>query len=101
MSRHSRIANRALAGFGLGMLTLANPAGAADLPLKAPAPDAAVFSWTGFYVGSHFGYATGNANWTATDASAANPAVGGSIDLVNSYDAFKGTGSYVFGAQAG
>lgn len=101
MSRHRLIANCARAGFGLGMLTLANPAGAADLPLKAPATDAAVFSWTGFYLGAHFGYATGNANWTATDAGAANPAVGGSFDLFNSYDAFKGTGSYFFGAQAG
>ncbi len=40
----------ALGLFGLGM-----PALAADLPLKAPAFKA-VYEWTGFYVGGHFGY---------------------------------------------
>ena len=49
---------RASAGIGLGMLTLAEPALAADLPLKAPALKA-VYDWTGFYVGGHFGYGGG------------------------------------------
>jgi high affinity Mn2+ porin len=44
-----------LAGSGFGMLTLADPALAADLPRKAPATKA-VYDWTGFYVGGHFGY---------------------------------------------
>jgi len=40
---------------GLGMLALPTASLAADLPLKAPALKA-VYDWTGFYVGGHFGY---------------------------------------------
>ena len=40
---------------GFGALTLADPALPADLPLKAPVAKA-VYDWTGFYVGGHFGY---------------------------------------------
>jgi high affinity Mn2+ porin len=46
----------AAAGLGLG---LGSPAFAADLPLKAPALKA-VYDWTGFYVGGHFGYGGGS-----------------------------------------
>jgi high affinity Mn2+ porin len=49
----------ASAGIGLGLLTLAEPALAADLPLKASAMKA-VYDWTGFYVGGHFGYGGGS-----------------------------------------
>src|SRR5665213_2542242 len=88
-------------GTGIGIaLSAWSAASAADLPVKAPVP-AAVFDWTGFYIGSHFGYATGSTNWTATEAGAAVPTLNGSIDLFNSYDAFKGTGSYFLGLQAG
>jgi high affinity Mn2+ porin len=41
------------------MLVLGEPALAADLPLKAPALRA-VYDWTGFYVGGHFGYGGGS-----------------------------------------
>jgi high affinity Mn2+ porin len=88
------------AGIGLAALALDAPAGAADLPLKAPAA-AAVYSWTGFYIGGHFGYATGDTNWNATEAGAAVPTLNGAFSLFNSYDAFKGTGSYFVGLQAG
>ena len=101
MSRRSRTVKCALAGVSLGMLTLANGADAADLPLKAPAAANAVFSWTGFYIGGHFGYAAGRTDWSATDAGAAAPALAGSFDLFNTFDAFKGTGSYIFGMQTG
>lgn len=101
MSRRRRTVTCALAGVGLGMLTFANAADAADLPLKAPAASDAVFSWTGFYIGGHFGYAAGRTDWSATDAGAAAPALAGSLDLFNQFDAFKGTGSYIFGMQAG
>jgi high affinity Mn2+ porin len=78
------------------------PAAAADLgtmPVKAsPAP--ASPDWTGFYLGGHLGYATSTSNWTATQGGGAAP-LNGSIDLFNSYDAFKGTGSYFAGLQAG
>src|SRR5580704_13996503 len=88
-------------GGGIGIaLSAWSAASAADLPVKAPVP-AAVFNWTGFYIGGHFGYATGNTNWNATEAGAAIPTLNGSIDLFNSYDAFKGTGSYFAGLQAG
>jgi high affinity Mn2+ porin len=97
MSRYRPSLLRACA---LGLMAGAGAAHAADLPLKAPPPKP-VYDWTGFYVGGHFGYATGTTNWTATEAGAAIPTLNGSIDLFNSYDAFKGTGSYFAGLQAG
>ena len=83
-------------------LLLIRPAAAADLgamPVKARSVPAA-FDWTGFYVGGHFGYATGTSDWAASQGGGAAP-LNGSIDLFNSYDAFKGTGSYFAGLQAG
>jgi high affinity Mn2+ porin len=59
MSRHSRPLTRAFAGAGLGVIVLASPAGAADMALKAPALKA-VYDWTGFYFGGHFGYGGGS-----------------------------------------
>jgi high affinity Mn2+ porin len=80
------------------------PAAAADpsatMTLKALAAPA-LSDWTGFYLGGHFGYATGTSNWVATKGGAAAPTLNGSLDLFNSYDAFKGTGSYYAGLQAG
>jgi high affinity Mn2+ porin len=84
----------ALAGLGI------SKAAATDLPaslVKAPAAQA--FDWNGFYVGGHFSYATGSSNWAATQAGA--PSLTGSLDFFNSYDSFKGTGSYFLGLQAG
>jgi high affinity Mn2+ porin len=84
-------------------LQAAGPAAGSDLPtaiplktLAAPVP----LPWTGFYVGSHFGYAAGSSAWTATDTAPA-PTLSGAFDLFQSYDAFKGTGSYFVGLQAG
>ena len=37
------------------LATLAGPAFAADLPVKAPAPPPPVFNWTGFYIGANAG----------------------------------------------
>ena len=88
----------------LSTFAAAWPVVGADLPVKmpvkalaAPAPQ----DWTGFYFGGHFGYAAGRSNWTATEAGAAIPTLNGSLGLFNSYDAFKGTGSYFQGMQAG
>jgi opacity protein-like surface antigen len=53
-----------LASAAVAALILAGPAGAADLPLKAPAPVAAVWSWSGFYVGGHGGYGWGHDSFT-------------------------------------
>jgi len=59
MSCHCRTLTRALAAAGLGMIVLACPATAADMALKAPAYKA-VYDWTGFYLGGHFGYGGGS-----------------------------------------
>src|ERR1700740_2356626 len=50
---------RTSAGIGLGMVAFAAPAVAADLPVKAPTISA-VYDWTGFYLGGHFGYGAGS-----------------------------------------
>jgi len=83
----------------------AGPAFAADvgLPTKAPPSSTAssAYDWTGFYVGAHLGYSAAESNWSATQAGAATPSLAGTIDLFQSYDVFKGTGSYLLGLQAG
>jgi high affinity Mn2+ porin len=66
-------------------------------PVAVPAAD----PWAGFYVGGHVGYAAGSSQWSATPAGAAAPIAGGSLDLFQGFDAFKGTGSYFSGLQAG
>jgi high affinity Mn2+ porin len=68
----------------------------AALPTKAlPALVPSAFDWTGFYAGAHLGYAWGSSDW------AASPGPIGLLDLFQSFDAFKGTGSYFEGIQAG
>ena len=95
MTRLSLLASTALAA-----IAAVGPAAGADQPaMPTKAPPAAVFDWSGFYVGGHFGYATGTANWSASQAGAAP--LTGSLDLFNSFDAFKGTGSFFAGLQAG
>jgi len=83
---------------GIGLMALAGSAQAADLsailPSKAP-PPAAPYDWTGSYIGAHFGYAGGSSRWSSA------PGLSGSLDLYNSFDAFKGTGSYFLGLQTG
>jgi high affinity Mn2+ porin len=88
--------------FAGACLVLANGAGAADMPVKAaPPPAATAYDWTGLYVGGHIGYDAGSSRWSAMPTAAAGPALSGSLDLFNSFDAFKGTGSYFEGFQAG
>jgi high affinity Mn2+ porin len=79
---------------------LAGVGHAADLPVKAP-PSQPAYDWTGFYVGGHVGYAAGGSDWSAASTGAVAPPLAGSLDLYNSYNAFKGTGSYFEGFQAG
>ena len=57
--------NRLLAGVALSAL-LAGSAAAADMRVKAPPPPAAVFSWTGFYVGLNAGGAWGRSDAETT-----------------------------------
>jgi high affinity Mn2+ porin len=86
----------------LGLLVPAGSAAAADMPVKAPPPPAAIaYDWTGLYVGGHIGYAAGSSHWSAMPTAAAGPAQSGALDLFNSFNAFTGTGSYFEGFQAG
>ncbi len=91
---------------GLGLIVLAANARAADLlgvlPTKAPPPVApAAYDWTGFYLGANLGYALGGSNWSATQAGAATPSLGGTLSFSNAYNFSSGTGSYLLGFQAG
>jgi high affinity Mn2+ porin len=84
----------------MALLALARGADAADLsallPTKAPPRlTPAAYDWTGFYAGGHLGYAWGTSNFASATGLA------GSLDLFQSFDAFKGTGSYFGGLQAG
>ena len=56
-----------LAGATLLALTTAQPTLAADAPVyrKAPPPAAALFNWSGFYIGGHVGYAWGQSRTEA------------------------------------
>ncbi len=74
------------------LAALTGVAEAADLPVKAKPPEA--FSWGGWYVGGHLGYAAGTSDW-------ATPSSTGTLDLTNSFDIFKGTGSFFGGVQGG
>jgi high affinity Mn2+ porin len=57
--------------------------------------------WTGGYLGAHFGYAWGRSDWTAQPIGAAGPDIGGSLDLFNGFNVFKGSGSFFSGFQGG
>jgi high affinity Mn2+ porin len=65
VNRNRRILEHALAGAAFGALALASPADAADL-VKAPYR-AALFDWTGFYVGAHTGYSLGTSGSALRD----------------------------------
>src|SRR5947207_3262470 len=70
------------------------------LPAEAGEPGGApAYNWTGYYVGGHLGYAWGHSDWAARTAGGATAT--GSLDFFLPYDAFKGTGSYFSGFQAG
>jgi len=80
-------------------LAIATNANAADLPFKAP-PAQAGYDWTGFYVGGHIGFATGNSGWTFDPIGGGAP-VSGSFGLYQSPNAFRESGSWFEGVHAG
>lgn len=57
-----------IAGISLVAFAAMTPAGAADRLIAAPAP-IPIWSWTGFYVGSHIGQAWARKNWQSADGS--------------------------------
>ncbi len=69
----------------------------ATLPTKAPpqSQSAPAYDWTGWYAGGHLGYAWGTSNFASPSGAS------GSLDLFQPFDAFKGTGGYFEGLQAG
>jgi len=82
---------------GVAVLVVAKTAGpvrAADIINKASSTPA-TYDWSGFYVGSHLGYAWGRSNWATA------PNLAGSVDMFQPFDVFKGTGSFFAGLQAG
>jgi outer membrane immunogenic protein len=44
-------------------------ASAADMPVKAPLAPAPVFSWSGFYIGGHFGWGTAHSDSTILESN--------------------------------
>jgi high affinity Mn2+ porin len=63
-----------------------------SVPYRAPA----AYDWSGFYVGSHLGYAWGRSHWSQTP-----DLVSDSFSLSKPFDAFQNTGSFFAGLQAG
>jgi high affinity Mn2+ porin len=88
---------------GMVLAALSQGALAADpspMPVKAP-PASAAYDWSGYYAGTHFGFAGGSSRWSATQGGGLTPSFSGSLDMFNFYDGFHGTGSYLLGFQAG
>jgi len=84
----------------VGSAAIAGADGLSSMPLKAPAaPAAAGYDWSGFYAGGRVGYAWGTSNWTASTPGTSN--LSGSLDLFQPFNAFKDTGSFSQGLQAG
>jgi outer membrane immunogenic protein len=81
----------ALAAGATGALTVADSANAADLrmPLKAPPPPAPVYSWSGCYVGAHWGWGWGKSTGQGI-SSAGTPTSFGSFDTKVSGPIFGG-----------
>jgi len=83
----------------LAAALVAAPVVAAEgpIPVKAPWQARVIkpYDWTGFYAGFHLGYAWGNSNWSAP------PNLSSSLDLFQSFNAFKGVCSFFGGVQLG
>ena len=84
-----------IAGAVSGALTIVDTAGAADLrmPLKAPTPLAPAFSWSGCYVGAHWGWGWGKKRGQGFTTTAHTLTSSGSFD--------NRVSGPVFGGQVG
>jgi len=97
----SRNLTTAIAGAGLGLLALDAPAVATDIPLKAPAM-AAVFDWTGFYLGAHTGFSRGASSAILSDPAPGTTrnVFGGVIGGVQGGYNYRSSSGVLVGAEA-
>src|ERR1700733_12295384 len=92
-------------------VVIAGAANAADMPMKAPAPPPAAFSWTGCYVGGHVGWGWGRSTFrdhSTENIVATNPSgtsVNISQGLIDSFSHQRTAGvdqsGGIFGGQLG
>ena len=97
----NRCSRSVFAGVGLSLFALDGPAGAADMPVKAPHIQA-VFDWTGLYVGAHAGYSRGSSSAVLSDPAtlAASNSFSGTIGGVQAgYNVLMSSG-LLFGVEA-
>ncbi|MDN5002055.1 outer membrane protein [Bradyrhizobium sp. GCM10027634] len=75
---------------------------AADLAVKAPYAPAAVWSWTGFYLGGHVGAGWGTTESTVTSFTGAVPGLPAGVVLSqNDRSGFLGGGQFGYNWQSG
>ncbi|MGA7323191.1 MAG: carbohydrate porin [Rhodomicrobium sp.] len=71
-------------------------------PVTNPNTESFAYDWTGFYLGGHIGYASGNSDWIASAAGArAQTIAAGSLGLGKHVDTFNESGSWFEGFQIG
>jgi high affinity Mn2+ porin len=80
----------------LAVFALSYSSYGADLPTKAGAAPVSS-DWTGYYVGTHLDYQTGQSRWSESQSGAAG--TGGVFDPGQGYNFSSGTGSYSIGFQ--
>jgi high affinity Mn2+ porin len=97
----NRCSRSVFAGVGLSLFALDGPAGAADMPVKAPHIQA-VFDWTGLYIGAHAGYSRGSSSAVLSDPAtlAASNTFSGTIGGVQAGYNYRLRSGLLFGVEA-
>ena len=80
----------------LAVFALSQSSYGADLPIKTLAAPTS-YDWTGYYVGTHLDYQTGQSRWSEGQSGAVGAR--GAFDVGQGYDFSSGTGSYAIGFQ--
>ena len=83
----------------LGMILAVGSAAEALSADLGNAESGQAVDWSGPFVGSHFAYGVGSSQYSFAGLGLTPSS--GSVDLTNSINAFKGTGSYALGLSAG